>query len=121
MKWNRYGLWFLSSCLLLCGLTFASGCTSIEQIRKASQEISLNTKALVDIEGAKKPENKDIADVITALEKGLGSIPKPDPFKIPVWIEWAIYILLGSNILQGTKISGQMLSGIGKMLGKGKS
>ena len=99
---------------------FTSGCTSIEQIREASQETAMNTKALVDIEGAKSPENKGVSEIIVALEKGLGGIPKPEPFQIPDWIEYAIYILLGSSVLQGTKNGGQIFSVIGKLLGNGK-
>jgi len=97
-----------------------SGCASIDQIRKASQETAMNTKALVDIEGKKHPENKGIEGVILALEKGLDNIPKPEPFQIPDWIEYAIYILLGSSVLQGTKNGGQIFSVIGKLLGNGK-
>lgn len=112
------GFLFLPLCILC--LTINSGCTSIEQIRKASQETALNTKALVDIEGKKHPENKGVSEIIVALEKGLGGIPKPEPFQIPDWIEYAIYILLGSSVLQGTKNGGQIFSVIGKLLGNGK-
>lgn len=123
MKWTSHKYyWRALWCLLFSfGLTVGtSGCTSIEQIREASQEIALNTKALVDIEGKKHPENKDVQDVILALEKGLNGIPKPEPFQIPDWIEYAIYILIGGSVLQGTKNSGQIFSAIGKMLGNGK-
>lgn len=101
-------------------LTINSGCASIEQIREASQETALNTKALVDIEGEKHPENKGVSEIIVALEKGLGDIPTPDPFQIPTWMEYALYILLGSSVIQGTKNGGQIFSVIGKLLGNGK-
>ena len=120
MKWNHCFLSFSLFYLLLCGLIFTSGCASIEQIREASQETALNTKALVDIEGKKNPGNKDIQKVIATLEKGLGDIPKPKPLQIPDWIQYAIYILLGSSVIQGTKSGGQIFSVIGKLLGNGK-
>lgn len=137
MKWvpiflQRRFFGFLFCFLFTTSLIISSGCATQEQIREATQQTALNTKALLDIEAKKHPENKGIKEVIAALEKGLDGIQKPEPFEIPDWVKIAAgifgFLLFPSAAnhtlnagKKGMGLVGKILSAISNGKGKGKS
>ena len=134
MKWN-FGTSsngrFISSVMFWLFIFFllgnVSGCATQEKIREATQQTAMNTKALVDIEAKKHPENQGIKEIISVLEKGLDGIEKPEPFEIPDWVKIAagiLGILLLPTATKHTVAAGKAGAGmIGKIIGvisKGK-
>lgn len=139
MKWEsgtslngRFIAFAIYGLFAICLIASASGCATQEQIRKATQQTAMNTKALVDIEAKKHPENEGIKEVIAALKKGLGDIEKPEPYKIPDWVKIAAGILGILLFPTATKLTldagksgagmiGKIVGAISNKKGKGKS